>query len=361
MKKRLFATLMVAVLCVTSVLMLSGCGKDAALYDYDDLTEYIEVGEYKGLSYSKEKQTVTDEEVQQEIDNILQQSATTEEVKEGTVEDGDTINIAFVGKIDGKEFEGGSSESTDVTIGETQMIPGFIEGLVGKKIGEKVTLDLKFPEDYHSKEVAGKDVVFKVTINSEKVQNVPEFNDEFVKKNSDHKTTDEYKKAVEAAILQTKQDKADETMQAGLWEQIVADSKVKKYPEKELNNLISTTNESIKDSIKRQGMEWEDYLKQTGMTEEDFNKEMKKVAEERVHQDLVVYQIAKIEKLTVTDEEYEDFMDNMLKSGQFTKKTFKENFGMTIEQYCEERGIRTAMLFEKVINKVVDYGKLVEK
>ena len=361
MKKRFFATAMVAVLCVTSLMMLTGCGKEAAPYDYEDLTEYIEVGEYKGLKYSKEKQSVTDEEVQAEIDSILQQSATTEEVKEGTVEDGDTINVSFVGKIDGKEFEGGTSESSDITIGETQMIPGFVEGLVGKSIGEKVSLDLKFPEDYHSEDVAGKDVVFEVKIKSEKISNVPEFNNEFVEKNSEYKTTDEYRKAVKAAILQTKQDKADETMQAGLWEQIVSASKVKKYPEKELNNLISTTKDSIKDSISRQGMEWEDYLKQTGMTEEEFDKEMKKVAEERVHQDLVVYQIAKIEKLEVTDEEYEDFMDNMLKSGQFTKKTFKENFGMTIEQYCEERGIRTAMLFEKVINKVVDYGELVEK
>ena len=221
MKKRVFATGMVAVLCVASLMMLTGCGKEAA-YDYEDLTEYIEVGEYKGLQYSKETVTVTDEEVQTEIDSILQQSATTEEVKEGTVEDGDTINVSFTGKIDGKEFEGGTSESSDITVGETQMIPGFVEGLVGKNVGETVTLDLTFPEDYHAEEVAGKDVVFEVKIKSEKITTVPEFNKEFVEKNSEFKTVEEYRDAVKSAILQTKQDKADETMQAGLWEQIVA-------------------------------------------------------------------------------------------------------------------------------------------
>ena len=358
MKKKLFATLMVAVLCVTSIVGLTGCGQEKP-YDYD-LSEYIKVGKYKGLEYKKEKVSVSDEEVKAEIDNNIQQATTTEEVKEGTVEDGDTINVAYKGKIDGKEFEGGSTESSDITIGETSMIDGFVEGLVGKKVGDKVTLNLKFPEDYHEEKVAGKDVVFDVNIKSKKVSKTPEYNEEFVKANSDCKTIPEYEKFVKDGLLKSKQEQADETMKQGLWEQIVTASKVIKYPEEELEATTESTKQSMKDTVAQQGMEWEDYLKQSGMSEKDFNKTMKEFAKKRVQQDLIVYDIADKEKLEVSDKEYKKMMKDMLENAGFDEKTFKENFGVTIEEYCEERGLRTSMLLNKVMDKVVEYGKLVK-
>ena len=153
-------------------------------YDYD-LSEYVKVGDYKGLDYSIAEVSVTDEEVDTEIDSRLQSAATTETVTEGKVEDGDSINIAFAGTIDGEEFEGGSSESYDITVGTTQMIDGFVEGLIGHEIGDNVILNLKFPDDYSNEDVAGKDVVFDVTINYKSVKVVPELDEDFVKEKCD--------------------------------------------------------------------------------------------------------------------------------------------------------------------------------
>lgn len=358
MKKRVFAAALVAVLCVTSLVVLTGCGTEQP-YDYD-LSEYIKVGKYKGLEYKKEKVSVSDKEVSAEIENNLQMATTTEEVKEGVVEDGDTINVAYKGTIDGKEFDGGSTESSDITIGQTSMIPGFIEGLTGQKVGETVTLNLKFPSDYHEESVAGKDVVFEVTIKSKKVSKVPEYNEAFVKANSDCKSIAEYEAFVKDGLLKSKEEQADETMKQGLWEQIVTSSKVLKYPEEELEATTENTKQSMKSTVEQQGMVWEDYLKQTNMTEEEFNKTMKEFAKKRVQQDLIVYAIADEEKLEVSDKEYEKMMADMLENAGFTEKSFKENFGVTIEEYCEERGLRTSLLLNKVMDKVVEYGKLVK-
>lgn len=359
MKKRFFAAAMVAVLCITSLAVLTGCDKGEKAYDYD-LSEYIKVGKYKGLEYKEEKVTVSDKEVSAEIDNNLQMATTTEEVKSGKVEDGDTINVSYKGTIDGKEFEGGSTDSSDITIGETAMIPGFIEGLIGQKVGDTVTLNLKFPEDYHAEDVAGKDVVFEVTIKCKKVQNAPEYNEAFVQANSDCKTIAEYEAFIKDGLLEAKKEQADETMKQGLWEQIVTASKVIKYPEKELEETTANTKKSMKDTVAQQGMNWEEYLAQTNMTEKEFDETMKEFAKKRVQQDLIVYAIADEENLKVSDKEYEEMMDDMLENAGFTEKTFKENFGVTIEEYCEEKGLRTSMLLNKVMDKVVEYGKLVK-
>lgn len=357
MKKRFFSAGLVAVLCIASLVTLVGCGKEKA-YDYD-LSEYIKVGEYKGLEYKQEKVNVSNEEVKAEIDKLRQQAAKVEEVKKGTVEDGDTINVSYKGKIDGKEFEGGSTDSSDITIGQTAMIDGFVEGLVGKEVGEKVTLNLKFPEDYHATDLAGKDVVFEVKIKSKKIEKVPEYDVEFVKANSEYDSLEAYEKFIKDGLQKSKQEQVDEGMKQGLWEQIVSSSEVLKYPEKELNELMDSTKKTLKESVKQQNMEWEEYLKQSGTTEKEFDKTIKTFAKERVEQDLIVHAIAKKENLDVSDKEYKEFMKEMLDNAGFTEKTFKENFGMSIEQYCEERGLRTSMLLNKVMDKVIEYGKAI--
>ena len=151
----------VAIVAVIAIILVFVNNKQSKEYNYD-LSKYVKVGNYKGLEYTSQKASVTDEEVDVEIQRRLQKAAKTENSKTGKVENGDTINISFVGKIDGKEFEGGSSESTDITVGTTQMIDGFVEGLIGKNVGESVTLNLKFPDDYGKTDLQGKAVEFKV-------------------------------------------------------------------------------------------------------------------------------------------------------------------------------------------------------
>lgn len=332
-------------------------------YDYD-LSEYVKVGDYKGLDYSIAEVSVTDDEVDTEIDSRLQSAATTETVTEGKVEDGDSINIAFAGTIDGEEFEGGSSEFYDITVGTTQMIDGFVEGLIGHEIGDNVILNLKFPDDYSNEDVAGKDVVFDVTINYKSVKVVPELDEDFVKENSDVDTVEEYKEAVKEELLAQKESQADLDAKEALWNEIVADSEVISYPEKELEAANAAADEiekQYKSQAESYGMEWEDFLESyMGSSQEDFEESKKQYAEETVLQEMVMYYIAREEGIEVTDKEYKEYLADSLETYGFTEDTFKQSYGQTIEEYADDNQWRTAMLLEKVLDKVMEYGNKVQ-
>ena len=332
-------------------------------YDYD-LSEYVKVGDYKGLDYSIAEVSVTDDEVDTEIDSRLQSAATTETVTEGKVEDGDSINIAFAGTIDGEEFEGGSSESYDITVGTTQMIDGFVEGLIGHEIGDNVILNLKFPDDYSNEDVAGKDVVFDVTINYKSVKVVPELDEDFVKENSDVDTVEEYKEAVKEELLAQKESQADLDAKEALWNEIVASSEVISYPEEELEAANAAADEiekQYKSQAESYGMEWEDFLESyMGSSQEDFEESKKQYAEETVLQEMVMYYIAREEGIEVTDKEYKEYLADSLETYGFTEDTFKQSYGQTIEEYADDNQWRTAMLLEKVLDKVMEYGNKVQ-
>lgn len=356
MRKKILKCISLATVLALSVSVLAGCGGDKS-YDYD-LDDYVKVGNYKDLTYTKTKVSVSNIEVQQEINNRLENAKTTEEVKKGTVKKGDTINVSYEGKIDGKTFNGGSSDSYDITVGQTSMIDGFVEGLIGKKVGETVTLNLKFPDDYQNEDVAGKDVVFTVTIKSKKVETTPEYNLDFVKKNSDCKTLEEYEKSVKEDLLKDKKEQAKNASMQELWTKIISKSEVKKYPEEELKTIKTTLKDNLKQQIESTGATFEDYLKQQNTDEKTINKQIKEYAQQRVLNEMVIYSIARAEDLEVTDKEYKDYMDDMLESSGIDEKTFKSTYGMTVEEYCENEGLRPALLYNKVMEKIYDdYSK----
>ena len=146
---------------------LSSCTSSMSYSDYD-FDEYMEVGEYKGLDVAPYTVTVSNEDLYTEIENRLQAAAETTDLEEGAaVEEGDTLNIDYVGKIDGKAFDNGSAEGASLQIGSNSFIDGFEDGLIGKTIGSEAVLNLTFPEDYQEESLQGKDVEFTVTINSE--------------------------------------------------------------------------------------------------------------------------------------------------------------------------------------------------
>lgn len=360
MKKRFFSIGLIAVLSLTSLLLLSGCGSSSKMYDYD-LSEYVKVGDYKGLEYNKISVSASADEVQDKIKSNLQAKATMKTVKTGTVKDGDTIDISYEGKVDGKTFDGGSADNQSITIGQTQFIDGFTDGLIGKDVGSTVTLNLKFPDPYSGNEkLSGKDVTFKVTINSKQTKEVPEYNVNFVKKNSDYDNLKDYEGSVKKGLLEEKKAKAETETKQKLWEKIVDNSKVKKYPEKELDATIENLTKSFKQTAENYGYKWEDYLDAVGYTEKEFNKTVKKYAKEKVLNDMVCYYIADKEGVEVTDDEYKDYMDNLMKSSGYTEKTFKEQYKMTIEEYCDQEGYRTSLLLNKVMDKVMKYAKEID-
>ncbi|MBF1172975.1 MAG: trigger factor [[Eubacterium] sulci] len=354
----------VAIVAVIAIILVFVNNKQSKEYNYD-LSKYVKVGNYKGLEYASQKASVTDEEVDAEIQRRLQKAAKTENSKTGKVENGDTINISFVGKIDGKEFEGGSSESTDITVGTTQMIDGFVEGLIGKNVGESVTLNLKFPDDYGKTDLQGKAVEFKVTINSKKKISVPKLNTEFVKKNSKFTTVKEYKEGVKKELLNQKQKSIDSTVKQELWSRIIDKSKAKKYPEKELNEAMSQANkleESYKAQAQNYGMEWETYLKTVMRTDKKgFEKLKQEYAKNIVFNRMVMYSIARSENISLSNREYKKEILKILEDNGYDEESFKKAFGKDIETYADEQNWRQKILFDKVLDKVMKDGKKVSQ
>ena len=354
----------VAIVAVIAIILVFVNNKQSKEYNYD-LSKYVKVGNYKGPEYTSQKDSVTDEEVDVEIQRRLQKAAKTENSKTGKVENGDTINISFVGKIDGKEFEGGSSESTDITVGTTQMIDGFVEGLIGKNVGESVTLNLKFPDDYGKTDLQGKAVEFKVTINSKKKISVPKLNASFVKKNSKYKTVKEYKEGVKKELLNQKQKSIDSTVKQELWSRIINKSKAKKYPEKELNEAMSQANkleESYKAQAQNYGMEWETYLKTVMRTDKKgFEKLKQEYAKNIVFNRMVMYSIARSENISLSNREYKKEILKILEDNGYDEESFKKAFGKDIETYADEQNWRQKILFDKVLDKVMKDGKKVSQ
>lgn len=354
----------VAIVAVIAIILVFVNNKQSKEYNYD-LSKYVKVGNYKGLEYTSQKASVTDEEVDVEIQRRLQKAAKTENSKTGKVENGDTINISFVGKIDGKEFEGGSSESTDITVGTTQMIDGFVEGLIGKNVGESVTLNLKFPDDYGKTDLQGKAVEFKVTINSKKKISVPKLNASFVKKNSKYKTVKEYKEGVKKELLNQNQKSIDSTVKQELWSRIINKSKAKKYPEKELNEAMSQANkleESYKAQAQNYGMEWETYLKTVMRTDKKgFEKLKQEYAKNIVFNRMVMYSIARSENISLSNREYKKEILKILEDNGYDEESFKKAFGKDIETYADEQNWRQKILFDKVLDKVMKDGKKVSQ
>lgn len=358
-------TLITIAVCAVAVIGLVAYinRPEKTLYEkVSDYSKYVKLGDYKGLEYTKEDLKVTDKEVKAEIDNRVQAKATTTDSKKGTVKDGDNVNISYVGKINGKEFDGGTADNYTLTIGSGSFIDGFEEGLIGKKIGEKVTLDLKFPKKYpNNEDVAGKDVTFEVTINSKQVTKTPKYDEAFIKENSDYDNKKDYEASVKKDLEKEKKETAENTAKQSLWSTAVENAEVKKYPK----GVVAQEKQSIIDQYKlmaeNYNVEWADFLKQyMGTTEKDFEKQAKTYGESVAKQKLVMYAIADKEKLSVSNKEYKKRLKELLKNAGMTEEQFKEQYNKTIEEYAEENDFKSQFLLEKIYDFLYKNGKATE-
>ncbi|MDW2800321.1 trigger factor [Clostridium boliviensis] len=270
----------------------------------------ITLGNYMGIEVKRDAVEVTDEEVQQAIDSDLAAQEKDVEV-DRAIQSGDVVNIDFVGKKDGTAFDGGTAQGYDLTIGSNQFIPGFEEGLVGAKKGDKLSLDVTFPEDYNNKDLAGKPVVFEVTVNTIKEKQTPELNDAFVQENTKYKNVDEYKEDKKQTLIQNKNDEADQNVKGSIYEAVLANSKVEANQEAidaNVENVIARyTNQAAS-----YGMDFPSFITAfTGMKEEDFRNTVKTQAEGIVKQRLVLNAIADKEGITVSDDDRNDVAQKM--------------------------------------------------
>lgn len=280
----------------------------ARLVSVSDVSKYVTIGEYKGLTLDRASITVTDDDVQAEIDYSLQEKGT--EVNDGTVEKGDTVTINFTGTIDGKEFDGGSAEDYDLVVGEGGMIDGFEDGIIGMKKGETKELNLTFPDDYYEESVAGKAVVFKITL--QKFTRPAELTDEWVASNTDYKTVDEYRAAVKKELEDSESNTADYDLYSNAWSKVLANSEVKEYPKEDVDQAVEAYKKLNENYVKEAGMKMSDFLEAQGMSEEDYEEDCQQYAESKVEQNLIVQGIMDAEGLSLDDDDMQTLKDELV-------------------------------------------------
>ena len=319
------------------------------LVSVKDVSKYVTIGEYKGLELNRTSQSVTDDDVQAEINYDLEDNGT--EVKDGTVENGDTVTINFTGTIDGKEFDGGSAEDYELVVGDGEMIDGFEDGIVGMKSGETKELDLTFPDDYYEESVAGKAVVFKVTL--QKFTRPAELTDEWVAENTEYKTVDEYRAAVKTQLEDTAVQTADYELYSDAWNEVQAASEIKDYPKEDVDAAKKSYQELNEKYVKDAGMEMADFLESQGMSEEDYESECQQYAESKVEQNLIVQGIMDAEGLSIDDEETQKLKDDLIEEYGFA------SIDEMIETYGEQE-VNESLALLRVERFIVDNANVTE-
>ena len=353
MKKIALMIVMVGLLTVG----LIGCKAKDTDPSKVDATKLVTLdkAKYTGIEATREAVEVTDQDIQDRINSVLDSNKTKTEVTDRAIQDGDVVNIDFVGKIDGKEFDGGSSKGYDLVIGSNSFIEGFESGLIGHNKGEAVSLNLTFPADYASKDYAGKNVVFDVTINTISTQSTPEFTDDFVKGISqDYKTTAEYTAYVKDSLQEEKETSAEQTLRYNIWDQVIANATVSEVPQSVTDRYYDLLNKTYEQYAAQTGMKLEDFLSSYyGMDMATYGDNLKKQAESMGKESLVISYIASKEKIDVTDEELQKEAEN------YATQYGYESVDAFLEA-TDKDALKETLMNEKVIDFVVDNAKITD-
>lgn len=309
----------------------------------------IELGDYKGLKAEKPTTEVTDEDVQNEIDKLLDRSARFVEV-EREAENDDLVTIDFDGYVDGKPFEGGKGEGYELTLGSGQFIPGFEDQIVGHKAGEEFDVNVKFPDDY-TEELAGKDATFKVVLHNVKEKQLPEFDDDFVTEVSEYDTTDELKQHTREDLQKEKDDAANAEVESQIFQELAKCVK-SEIPEVMFEHQIDDAINEFGYQIQSQGLDLQTYLNYTGMKQEDLRESFRSRSEDQVKCRLALEKIAELENVEVTKED----LDNQYKD-------LAEQYGMeeeSVRKILSEDDIAKDVKTKKALDIVKEAADITE-
>lgn len=280
----------------------------------------VELGEYKNLEITEVSDVLTDEEVDNAIKSEAEKNARMVTVEDRAAEMGDTVNIDFEGFVDGVAFEGGKGEGFKLKLGSGQFIPGFEDQLVGAASDSDVTVNVKFPEDYHAEELKGKDAEFKVKVHEIQKQELPEINDDFASDVSEFDTLEEYKADLSKNLAEKKAENAKAAMTEEALRKAIDNAKVE-IPacmvDAEVENEIKKTEQQVS----MYGMDFATYCQYMGTTVEEFKERIRPQAELHVKRDLVLEAILKVENFEVSDEEVDK---EFAEAAEYFKKTVEE-------------------------------------
>lgn len=307
----------------------------------------VKLGKYKGLSVEKKVEKITAKQVDAAIEEAREKQARIVDV-DGAAENGNIVNIDFVGSVDGVKFDGGSAEGYDLELGSGSFIPGFEEQLVGTKAGETKDVRVTFPEDYHAEELKGKEAVFECKINAVKKKELPKVDDDFVKEISEFDTFAEYKEDVKNKLVKDAEARADREYEEALVQAVVDNAEVE-IPDAMINQEAEDMAQEFEYRLSYQNIKLDDYLKYVNLTREQLVNEYKEQAAKSVKVRLVMEQIVKQEELKFEEKDIDDKLAEMAERSGQDVDTFKKGLGKEHFDYLANQ-----ILSEKLINMLKD-------
>lgn len=308
----------------------------------------VKLGDYKNLKVKKTAVKVSEKEVSETLDKIRANFAEKKEVKRAA-KNGDEVLIDFLGKKDGVAFEGGKAEEFPLELGSNSFIPGFEEGIVGKKAGEEFDLDLAFPESYHAADLAGQKVVFSVKLREVRENILPELDEEFVKKLGEFKSAEDLKKQIKEDLKTQKTSENDEKFKDDLVKALVEVSEVP-VPEVLKEDQMKSIEFDMQQNLMYSGLTIDQYLTQMGKTKEEWlESDVSKAAEDRVKAGLALAEVSKTEKIDADSAELDARVNQL-------KEQYKENKDALKQISSEEtrRDLANRILTEKTVDLLVD-------
>ena len=312
----------------------------------------VELKSYKGIEVTKEVKPVTEDDVNADIDRVRARNSRVVDITDRAVENGDIAVIDFDGYVDGVAFEGGKSENYNLTIGSGSFIPGFEEQIIGHNIGDNFDVNVKFPEEYHAAELAGKEAVFKIVLHAIKFNELPALDDEFAKDVSEFDTLDEYKADVKAKLEKKNEKDADNSVEEqiinALIENLEADIPAPMF-DAETENFIR----DYDSRLRMQGLDLNTYCKYTGSTLDSLREQFKPMAERQVKTRLALEKIVELEAISATDEEAEAEFENLAKA-----------YGMTadkVKEVVEADAVKADLCVKKAVEFVKSNAKVTTK
>ena len=313
-----------------------------------DVEKCVTLGDYKGVTVEKTIQSVTDEDVQNEIDNALANYPV--EVDQAAKE-GDTVNIDYVGKIDGEEFDGGSDQGADLKLGSGKFIDGFEDGLIGARKGETRTLNLTFPEDY-TQDLAGKAVEFTVTVNAVK-EPLSEPTDQWVADNieGDDNIAD-YKAGIRSEQEESNEQTAENQVRYAAWTQVIDNCTINEYPETLVEVGKKLYEQQVETYAKYAGMELDAYIESSGLTQEEYQSNMEEYGKNVAAQALVCQAICDKEGFAIGDDDYQKALQDMLTEYGCTEDELIQTYG--------QDNVEQSIMLNRVSNLILENANVTE-
>ncbi len=321
-------------------------GKDLIFTAIVQTKPDVKLGDYKGIELKKVEYKVTAKDVEHELSHMAEKNARVITVEDRATKEGDIAVIDFEGSVDGVPFDGGKAEKHELELGSHSFIEGFEDQVVGMKIGEEKDVNVTFPEEYFSKDLAGKPAVFKVKLHEIKAKELPKMDDEFAKDVSEFDTIAELKADIKKNLEHQNKHKAEHEMEDAAIEKVCKNAKVE-IPSGMIENEIDAMEDDLNRRLTYQGVNLEQYLKMMNKTRDAFREEMKPQAEVSIKTRLVLEAISKDAKIKVTDKELNEKIAELAKTYGRSEDDLKQN-----EEF--KKYVSSSIESEKTVKFILD-------